>query len=279
MKNIFKFLFNGLRVYRISGWVKNLGLVVIALTFTDLELFHVKTVYILLITAATYCYAFSLNDMFDNIIENEKNYFSKIHSPNVKIAYVILPLFIILLSFPLLFSSTFFLMTYLCILLTSLYSVPPFRFRNRPFWDVLFNSLSLTLMSFQVFFIADSINFLGIILASLFGLYFGYYELIHQLSHLKIDLRTGRKTTAFVVGTSRIKKLLIYFSALIALSFSFLLFYLPEYAPWFVVAILLNIIRAIQVFNASNSSNFNYLRNGLLGLEGLLYLLLNLALL
>jgi 4-hydroxybenzoate polyprenyltransferase len=205
------------RFLRIKDWRAYLLIVVLGFFLSKGFLFPFwKISFFWLIVFLFLGFGFSINECFDTKedkyhIEKGKLFIGKNLSFKKGVLLSLL-LGISALILSLFFGLDVFLFSLLCLLLGFFYSVPPLRFKEKPFLDLIshgmFAGALIFLFSF-IFFKAkiEPIHFLAAI--SIFYLSM-ILELRNHLEDYFSDLKAGLKTTACVLGYEKAEKFLRY---------------------------------------------------------------------
>jgi 4-hydroxybenzoate polyprenyltransferase len=188
MKEKFKEL---IRVYRVNNWYYYLGFILIG--FSLVSSINWNLILLLFWGAGILAYAYSLNDFCDFSFQSRKLYF----------------LYPLILSFPILhfLTLTQVLLSFIFLLVVTTYSVPPLRFKSRPFISSFCNAFGFSIL----FLMGYSISFPDMRALAFFVLFLFFNfvaQFIHEILHLKEDKKNGDITTAVFLGTRRVKKLI-----------------------------------------------------------------------
>ena len=199
-------MLNILKTYRFDDWFCFIGFILIGFSLkSSLNLELLKYV---LLSSFLLAYAFSLNNFYDR--HETKRYF-------------LWPLFFI---FPMLFLFNIYqiLLSFLFLIIVTLYSAYPFRLKNIPIISSLLNGFGLIILFFIGYFHLQSISAGLLVAPFLFSLQM-VSQFIHEIVDLKEDKKNKIVTTAGFLGKEKIKKLCCGF-LWFALLVSACLFYL-----------------------------------------------------
>jgi 4-hydroxybenzoate polyprenyltransferase len=271
--NLYKF-------YRVRDWIKNLGIVLIGTLFSgNFNWFNA-----LLIGAAVSCtlaHTFSINDFYDFELASEKNYLGKKIirkkvSKNKTILFSFIPLFLLFLL-SLFLSLTIFLLLFLFLILADVYSCPPFRLKNNWVLSLIINSFCLGTILFFVgyFSMTTIITTKAIYFSLIFFSYILFSTLIHQLDHLKKDIKARVKSFPNLFGIRKTIFFLLIIEVLVII-FSFFLFIMDFHQNFiFVGTFIFNIFRILKIQRLSvKKISFSILRKEVYGIyEGLFYVI------
>jgi 4-hydroxybenzoate polyprenyltransferase len=263
-----------LKFYRVSDWIKVLGLVLIPCILFKASI--TDTLKLIFITSLLLAYSFSINDFFDFKCRGEKNLVGETYKmeKNISILLLLIPSFMLIcflaVIFPTFLSRIFFILDFL---IFSLYSIPPFRLRDRKIIDVLSNSLMFPLiLLYSYFYFTVSFSLFLLLLFLSFFFYFLVSEIIHEIAHSKKDRLTGRITTAAWLGRKRSIKLIKLILFLSLPVFILFIVFLPHSFNIFpIVSSIFSLLR-IDRINSWRKS-FSKLRNKIYGTEeGVIYI-------
>ncbi len=199
------------------------------------------------------CYLMAINDCFD--VEDDKlksKYTNKKIVVSVEIsvrdALIISTIMLMIgLAIAWFVSPLTFFVALLIVIISTPYSVPPIRYKQR----FPFSTMGEIIGSFMPFFfgyaILGTIVFRAVVVAPFFALTQVFWRLIHERRFRDIDLKTGKKTVAIVYGEETAKTvsricvvlavsevLILYFLGWFSLGFLFFLglFYLFGFGFW-----------------------------------------------
>jgi len=206
-------MLNIIKIYRIGDWLHYIGFIMLGFFLnTSFSIDILKYVFL---GSTLLAYAFSLNDFFDK--HEEKKFF-------------LLPLILSLLILPL-FNSLQMTFSFLFLFIVTFYSMPPLRFKTKPFISSFCNGIGFMLLFF-IGYSVQNFTFKGI----LFGLLFFSFNMVAQFIHEVVDLEEDKKekifTTTLFFGEETIKKycyIFLWFSFIVTIY----LFYLEIVSPFF----------------------------------------------
>ncbi|MBU1726602.1 MAG: UbiA family prenyltransferase [Candidatus Omnitrophica bacterium] len=265
------------KLYRIESWFYLLGLVLFGYFYSSSDI-NATELALILISASCYLgYGYCLNEVFDRKGEN-----GRIESYAISLKYGILCSFIILLPLFVCISllshnkNQIFIVFVLGILSGYLYSAEPFRFKSRPFLDLIFNSLCFANLFLFGAVCKSRINIEAFLLFIYFFVLFLPVQICHEISHSHSDQKNNIKNSLYYFGIKNVKQLLIL---------NILIFFL--YCLYLVFAISLNkyfiyvtAIFCLALFITAMHFNKSELRNKLKNITrilSMLYLLVSFA--
>jgi hypothetical protein len=124
------------------------------------------------------------------------------------------------------------------------YSLPPFRFKERQFLGVLADAMYahanpalLAAMTFILIMPATAQEYMGYLLAlGIWQLFLGIRNIIlHQIADYAADVATNTRTYVVAIGTTRARKYLLYVLLPIEIiSAGILLLYISTHLPYFI---------------------------------------------
>jgi len=190
-------------------------------------------------------YGYLINDLADKKLDEQhgkENTFKQ--DRNLKAVLIVLLFFIISILFALPFRlNPYFTKLYiLWLFISTFYSLPPLRFKERGKMGLLLVVLAQRVIPILLLFAA--LNFWQlpeIIIISVYILFRGLSsDINHQLSDYENDLRTGTKTSAVELGKDRLEKVFQYFLniekvLLLAVLFTLFLKYFTISYPGFIL--------------------------------------------
>jgi len=232
---------NLLKFYRIEDWYLNLGIGLLGVAAAGN--YNPLSVSIVLgQLALVQMYAFSMNDYYDFLYWNEKNYISKILQTQSKkraiIALIFLPLALAFLSE--LFIAEFKVLLLFGIL-PLLYNGPP-RLKNSYLISIMINGVGLGGLMFFYPYLAlgGQIDLLSGFFFGLFSLYMIFFEIAHQFEHQNKD---NIKSIIDAFGHSKAYNLARSTLLAIVISSAFLILLNNTYRPLFGTALIFNSYR------------------------------------
>lgn len=269
-----------LKFYRVKDWIKNLGVPIIGFLITS----QINTNLFLIIfaTSLILSYAYSINNLFDFLIDGEKNYIYYLSKKKISKRKLMLLCF---LPFLLFFLIYFYLPTwssilgFFCFLLSSLYSFPKVRLKNYWLPSLLVNSLGLgiLLFLFGFFFGNTKITVDSIIFMVIFFLHVLSLDIIHKIAHRKMDKKFGIKTFPQIFGIRKSLQCIIYLQLIVILVCLLTFLYRPLKYSIFLGSILfssLKIRRILKCLRNPYKIDYNALRNKMYGMwEGIFYII------
>lgn len=279
--NLLNFL---IEFYRIKDWIKNLGIFLLAFATVSFKGLTISHILILAYGGLLFSYAFSINNYYDSLLANEKNFITflvnkKKVSRRMVFALCILPLAPLLVFIFLLQSILFALFSLFLIFLATIYSAPPLRLRDKPFFDVCINSVFFPLFYTQTILFFSYFSLEALMLTIILVFNFGLYELIHQMCHFDADKKTGRITTAIKMGSGTTILIIKYMPLVFIFSIlPFLLVGNRKISTLLLGTWSFNLFRVYQFRNLSVNSSFKKLRSNVFLGEGIYYLIVNLIL-
>lgn len=245
-----------LKYYRVSDWYYYLGFIILGFTLNSL--LNIDIIKHLLLGSFLLAYAYSLNDFSD---KNEKKKF------------FIFPLILSILLLP--FFNNFQILTSLIFLMiVTLYSVYPFRWKSKPFISSFCNGFGFTIIFLLGYFYISTLNLNGILLASLFFCFNMVAQFMHEIIHLDKDKKRNIITTAVFLN-DRVKNICHAFH-LLAITFIFILLYYNFLNTIISSAMLLFIIWftiRIETIEINEKIRKEYKNFGIL--IGIIYFILN----
>jgi 4-hydroxybenzoate polyprenyltransferase len=171
-----------------------LGIVILGFIYQNQNINPINSLLPLTAAFLYLAHGYSINDIFDNHAKiNRKKSFT------LSVSALILSLILAsMISFKAL------LMAAGGHLAGMLYSVKPFRFKNKRFLDLIFNALCFT----PLFFIGnlahqDQFNTGSILLGGMFFLYFMPVQIIHQISDYQQDKNESQNNTVQLLGLKK----------------------------------------------------------------------------
>ncbi len=191
------------KIIRARDWIHQLGLPLLGYVYSNGVMLDVQLLPLLLVAALLLATAYSLNEIFDRKLCKK---------------YVLIPLSLGILALTISNLTSFKIFEVVLLLLIAItYSIPPLRLENVPLVCTLLNgigfallfSLGLTHVTFEsillVFFVF--LNAIG-------------FQLVHEISHLRIE---DKFTTAKLLGTRSTISLakIFFFSAFLVASLLF----------------------------------------------------------
>jgi len=184
-------MLNIIEIYRIDEWWHYLGFIMIGFLLNSS--FNLDLLKYLLLGSFLLAYAYSLNDYYD---KKTKKYFI--------LPLVLSLLFLTFLNFIQIILSLLFLIIF------TLYSAKPIRFKSLPFVCTILNGIGFILLFFIGYFKTTLISNNIFFFLPLFTLEI-VAQLIHEIIHMKTDLKEKIKTTAILLKETKIKKICIIF--------------------------------------------------------------------
>ena len=196
-------------VYRITDWLPFLGFALIGL-FLKLSYFNITNLkalfFVLIFSSLLLSYAYSLNDYFDK---------------NKKKKYFLLPLIFLVILLPFL-NFTQILLGVMFLILVTLYSFRGIALMKFPIVSTLTNSIGFILIFFIGYVVDEGTTLLGLIFFLLLFIYQTISQLIHEKVHLREDMESGRKTSAFYLK----ERTSLFIRGMLILTFPLVLFLL-----------------------------------------------------
>jgi 4-hydroxybenzoate polyprenyltransferase len=272
-----------IKFYRVKDWIKNLGIFLLA--FTTNKAFQLLTFshfVVLSYGGLLFAFAYSINNYFDALLANEKNFIlfllkEKKFSKRKVVILCFLPFFFLLPLFLQLCSLNFICISILLLWLAVVYSAPPLRLKNIPFFDLVINFLFFPLIYVQTVLFFSYFSAHALILTIILAFNFALYELIHQMAHLNMDKKAGRITTTIKLGAQTTLSIIKGMPLIFILSIlPFILFAKKTIFCLLLGAIGFNLLRICHFRKLTTNSNFAKLRNWMFLSEGLCYLIINL---
>jgi 4-hydroxybenzoate polyprenyltransferase len=264
-----------LKFYRVSDWIKVLGLVLIPCILFKASI--TDTLKLIFITSLLLAYGFSINDFFDFKLRGEKNLVAEMYKKKKHTTLLMLilpPLLSLYFSF-FIFSMSFSLLLFLlAFIICYVYSAPQVRLRDRKILDILSNSMFILIFCYSYFYFTQSISLIFLFFLILYINYFLVSEIIHELSHWKRDKSSGRVSTVIWLGEEAslaFAKLIIISGIIVSLIFYF--FFSSYFKILPIVSILFSFFRLMRI--KSWKYPFYKLRTKIFGSEeGILYIIL-----
>jgi len=269
--------------YGTKDWIKVLGLVLIALVYSN-AILNIFTLFLhLTFISLILMFARSINNFYGAIKEGEKNYVFlaiKKHGKKKVKMLVFLPLIISLLFLPYYISSTLsFISAIFLIFLSYSYSSPPFRLRNKKYFDIIWNVVGAVSIFSTIFLFHSSPNILFFFFVFYVAWFYFVSEILHQLSHYNKDYKLKRITTCISLGKEKMLFILknsFILSTILSTIFLLALKRNPFFLP--IIFIFFNCLRYRRIFGSANQ-DFEKLRTRIYGVEeGLTYLILGILL-
>jgi len=202
---------NLIKFYNVNGWIRNLGIPLIAILNLGFFPNPLYVVVVLLQLTFLQAWSFSINDYFDAKIRREKNYIArvlKIYSSHKVLFLCVLPLIFLISTFFIFHGNIILLLLYI-FLYDFLYEFPPFRLKRSSFFSILTSPICLVLLpylyaylSFTSVFSIKAIMFLLILF-----FYMAFHEIIHQIAHSRkekilpkrLGIKDGIKVAQFLL--------------------------------------------------------------------------------
>lgn len=205
------------------------------------------------------CYVMAVNDCFD--VEDDKlksEITSKKLVVSVEISFrdaLLLSLTMLILGLTLswLVSTYFFLIVLLIVGLSTLYSVPPVRFKRIFPFSTIGESVGAFLPFLSGYAILGPLDIKVLIVSVFFGLITIHWRFYHEAWFYEVDRKTGKQTFAIVYGPktalaigrvvflfSLVESLVLFVLAWISLSFFVLLilYFIFTSSPWYWITLL-----------------------------------------
>ena len=258
---------NPIKFYRLPDWIKNLGIVLVALTINATQAQHLA---VLPFAAFLFAYAFSINDYYDAKLSGETNYLHDKLGGETLLLCVAPAIVATIMSF--LFGITVVLTSLIFLFSMWAYSCPPVRAKRIPFIDLLLNVICFGVIPYTVVLTCLGISFdtRNTILLVLFSLYVAYSEVIHQLSDLPEDIKAGIGSIPQLIGKRASYLLSMLFVVMpLALSVPYLYIDLASYS-FLIITVGFSAIRLMVLLR---HADYRWLRDNSFGsFEGLSYI-------
>lgn len=267
-----------LRFYRVKDWIKNLGIPLIG--FLTASWLNANLLLIVFATSLILSYAYSINNLFDFLINGEKNYIYYLSKKGVSEKKSALLCFLPFLIF---FLINFYLpiwasiIGFSCFTLSSLYSFPKVRLKNYWLPSLLVNSvgLGILLFLFGFFFGSTTISMQSIIFMIILFIHILSLDILHQIAHRKIDKKFGIKTFPQVFGIRKSLRCIIYLQLIVIfVCLITFLYSLLKYSIFLgsILFSFLKIRRILKCLRSIYKIDYNVLRNKMYGMwEGIFY--------
>ncbi len=200
--------------YRIKDWLHMLGLILLGFAYSLPAEVNFRALLAALLAGGLYlAHGYSLNDIFDKETKVDIG-----HRQALRLSLLSVVLCLLVASFISLKALYIAIFGHLC---GMFYSASPFRFKNRLFWDLIFNALSLaSLFLLGTMAAKGDISRQGLMMFFLFFVYFMPIQLIHQIQDYLRDKESGQKNTVQILGIKKATHLIFMFLAFyIILSF------------------------------------------------------------
>jgi len=174
--------------FRVRQWLHVLGLVFLGHLYCGPAFFNLKALCFSIVIGFFYlAHGYTLNDIFDNQI--------KISIPKRGAFALSLCALILSLAGSAVLSRTALQCVILGHLAGMFYSAPPFRFKNRLFLDLIFNSLSFVPLFLIGYAGGKMIDPNALIFSFIIFLYFLPVQLMHEMQDFQIDRAFKQKNT------------------------------------------------------------------------------------
>ncbi len=198
---IIKRIIDVILFYRVKDWPHLLGITLLGFVYNNTFINFYDLATAIIIGSSYLAHGYSLNDIYDNQVK------IKINSKTAIVLSLIALIFCLIISsfvsITLLFIVSF---GHLC---GMLYSIYPFRFKNKLFLDLVFNSLSLAPLFLIGYFSAQkNITTGSLLIFMLFSIYFVIIQLVHEMQDLKIDIQYHQKNTLRLIGIQKTKQII-----------------------------------------------------------------------
>lgn len=269
---------NLLRLYRVKGWCKNLGITLIGFLINSGIKIELLTP--LLVASLAQAYAFSINDFYDFQETEEQNFLGNLikegkFSKRKGLFFCLLPGIISLVLSA--FLGLWVLLTNLLFIsLYTFYSRPLARLKKDWKFSLPINTICLGVLLFLLGYFTGGIRLkaYGIVFLLIFASYILLSELIHQISHKREDKRAGIKSFPIEFGnelTLKVGKL----TQLVPIIFSLYMILLDPFKKFFFLGVIIfSLLRILKLFKVKGKDeSFKELRNSLYGISEGIYLL------
>jgi 4-hydroxybenzoate polyprenyltransferase len=167
------------------------------------SLFTYRSLLVLVVSSLYLAHGYSLNESFDTIIKynNSKEAFLKSKKKSFKNALIFSYLtFVANLLIALLSSINIILFIIIGAVLAYLYSVPPMRLKEKPFIELICNSLGFSILFLIGYCSIKEPNINALIMTGLYFILFIPLQLIHHIDHFDKDRMEKVNTTVVKYG-------------------------------------------------------------------------------
>jgi 4-hydroxybenzoate polyprenyltransferase len=227
-----------LQFFRVSDWIHVLGLTLLGFIFASGSDIVFRNLFLSLLISSLYlAFGYSLNDYFDIYARHRGANDTPLPVPFKKALILSLLALILNCFISLSFSIYIFWLVIAGATLAWLYSATPLRLKERPFWELICNSLGFSILFLVGFASAGAIDVQAILMTIFIFLLFLPLQLIHELNDLRQDCSKGINTTAVKFGIIISFNLIFLFLALL-IGYTFILHYLLKTARLFWLTIL-----------------------------------------
>jgi 4-hydroxybenzoate polyprenyltransferase len=186
--------------YRVKEWVHMLGLVVLGYAYSQHSAGLLKLGATLAVGSFCLASGYSINDIYDHQVKIKIS-----HRSAMQLSLTALILSLVISWF---ISVPVFFITAIGHLSGMLYSARPFRFKNKLWLDLIFNSLPLANLFLIGYLPYSPLTIKPLAIFTLFLLYFLPIQLIHEIQDQKIDQSQGQRNTFQVMGMTKTKLLI-----------------------------------------------------------------------
>lgn len=174
-----------------------LGLIVLGFLYSSRHFGISELLLACLIGSLYLAHGYSLNDIHDKQL--------KVSSSHQRAIYLSLTSLILCLAGSALISLEFFCVVIFGHLCGMFYSAHPFRFKNKLWLDLVFNSLSLAPLFLLGYLTNDKLSPESTAVTLLFFLYFIPIQLLHQMNDNITDRNFNEKNTFQILGLKKTK--------------------------------------------------------------------------
>lgn len=242
---------------RIIDWKAYLSISILGsfITFTFSNFNPIKYILFLALISAYLAFSFSINNVFDKSVDSidkgslKKNPVAcgKLNELEALILSISIPFSSIPISF-LTFGEKFLLLYSFSYLISTMYSVPPFRLKSKPILDIVSHGIFFGVLPFMLGMAFNgSINFLGLMICVAIFFYSINFELRNHLEDYEFDLLAGIRTTAVVLGKKKAEKLKDMFANVTILWIIATAIVLKLYWPLVIISSLLTLCNLLEV--------------------------------
>lgn len=202
------FLTKVYQFYRIKDWPHLLGLIILGLAAAREPLPPQTFIFLMAVGCSYLAHGYSINDIYDDQI---KGLLSR--NSALLLSYFSLLICLILCLFH---SIQYFSIALFGHLAGWFYSAKPFRFKNKLWLDLIFNSLALTPLFLLGYLLNRQLSHDALYLAIYIFIYFIPVQLLHEINDDQIDIQFHQNNSFQILG---IRKTMIVSIATLLLLF------------------------------------------------------------
>jgi len=257
---------NPIKFYRVRDWIKNLGIPLVGILSTRLDLFSIF--FSLILSSLCLAYAFSINNFYD--MKNIRN----------KKGFLILSIIPLIISFIIsfFFSMEMLLFTLGFTILYTLYSMNPIRLKKHWIFSLTINTfcLGVLLLLIGLYSVSNTLSLISFTFLMIYSSFILTSEIIHQIAHVEEDKKERINSFPIAFGIKNSLKLVKFIQLLLLVFLLFVIFSNPKINFIFFPTIIFCFLRFVKINSLNlNDVNFSKLRTKMYGLqEGTSYVII-----